>query len=452
MSTEPSQLALRAAWADMIEALTRARDAVDSDELHAPPVTATGLAEGYRYLLGFVFSGIERAFCEDPGFPYFRRAIQPLDKATIDNADALYLSAAIDGARHYRVRGRLADRHHWRHGAPAGKGPKAPQYIIFEAHTVYAGDTGGLAELGPGGRVITGSLDVCDLAVDDDGRFDILLAPQRPPDYTGNFIATATATATADGARTARFLIARMLFHDWEHEVSPDLHIVQVGKEGARPPSADPVTAAHNMRRVGTIVENQMKFWNEFYDVVLEAHGDKNGDGFTLMPRNGLNEPAFANLAMGGGQSTNVFSGGVFDLAADEALLIEVLVPVRPSYMGFHLSNLWGESLDYANHTSSLNGFQSEPDPDGVIRYVVAESDPGVPNWLDTVGHRGGFLTLRWTYSAPPPELPKTKVTRVPLASVRQHLPAMTRAVSVEERRQHIRVRQEHVQRRYRQY
>lgn len=434
MSTESSRVDLRAAWTDMIDALNRARDAVDSAELHAPPLTERGLAEGHRYLLGFVFSAIERSFFEDPEFPYFRRAIQPVDKATIDNADALYLSASIDGAHEYRVRGRL--------------GAKPPQYIIFEAHTVYAGDTGSLAELAPGGRAVTGALDVADLEVDGDGGFEILLAPQRPPGHAGNFIAT----ASADGTQTARFLIARMLFHDWEREVSPELHIVRVDKEGARPAPIDPAAAADRLRRVGTIAENQMRFWNEFYDVVLEAHGDKNGDGFTLMPRNALNEPALANLAMGGGQSTNVYSGGVFDLEPDEALLIEVAVPVAPAYMGFHLSNLWGESLDYANHTSSLNGFQSEPDPDGTFRYVVAGSDPGVPNWLDTAGHRGGFLALRWTYSKPPPQLPTATVTPLPLAGVRQRLPATTRTVSPEERGEQIRIRQEHVQRRYRQY
>ena len=434
MSTESSQVALRAAWTDLIDALNRARDAIDSAELHAPPVTEQSLAEGYRYLLGFVFSGIERSFGEDPDVPYFRRAIQPIDKATIDNADALYLSAAIDGTKSYRVRGRLL--------------PKAPQYIIFEAHSVYAGDTGSLAELAPGGRAITGSLDSSDLLVDDGGRFEILLAPRRPADYSGNFIAT----ATDDGAASARFLIVRMLFHDWENETAPELHIAQIGNEGTHPAPVDPVTAAHSLRRIGSIVESQMTFWNQFYDLVLEAHGDKNGDGVTLMPRNDLNEPALANLAMGGGQSTNVYSGGVYDLADDEALLVEVVVPVQPAYMGFHLSNLWGESLDYANHTCSLNGFQSEPDPDGTYRYVVAGTDPGVPNWLDTVGHPSGFLALRWTYSTPPAELPRTTVTEVPLARVREHLPAATRVVSAAERRKQIRIRQEHVQRRYRQY
>ena len=38
MSTESSRIGLQAAWTDMIDALTRARDAVDSVDLHAPRV------------------------------------------------------------------------------------------------------------------------------------------------------------------------------------------------------------------------------------------------------------------------------------------------------------------------------------------------------------------------------------------------------------------------------
>ncbi|OBJ42922.1 hypothetical protein A5630_01305 [Mycolicibacterium mucogenicum] len=423
---------MRAAWTDMMAALGRARDAVDSPDLHAPPVTSLGVAEGYRYLLGFAFSAIERAFHEDPAFPYFRRAIQPIDKATIDNADALYLSAAIDGTHSYVICG----------VSP----PKAPQYLIFETHTVYAGDTGSLAELGPGGRVVTGMLDSAALLVDDDGRFEILLAPERPAGHIGNFIATASA------GNTAGYVIARMLFHDWEHETCPDLHIAQIGAEGAHPPVLTPSSTAARLRRIGDLVENQMKFWNEFYDVVLEAHGDKNGDGITFMPRNALNAPMPANLATGGGQCTNIYSGGTYDLGPDDALLVELNVPVPPAYLGFHLSNLWGESLDYANHVSSLNGFQTEPDLDGRLRYVITDVDPQVPNWLDTAGHSQGFLTVRWTYSEPPAELPTAAVTVIGRDEVRKHLPESTRTVSADERREQIRIRQEHVQRRYRQY
>lgn len=446
MSTEQTGHTLRAAWTDLIDALNRGRDYVDSPALHAPPPTEQGLAEGHRYLLGFLFSAIERACLEDPDFPYFRRAIQPQDKATIDNADALYLSARIDGAASYRITGRVADHRHWGGGSRAN-GAVAPQYVVFEAHSSYAGDTGSLMELAPGGRVVTGLLDSTDLAVDPDGRFEILCAPERPADHTGNFIATAK-----NGKDTAQYLIVRSLFGDWANEVSPELRIVQIGRRGRQPSPVDPAGTADAVRRVGELVEHQMRFWNEFYDIVLESNGDKNGDGLTFMPHNALNEPAAANLASGGGQSTNVYSGGVFELDEDEALLIEVRVPVEPAYLGFHLSNVWGESLDYANHVSSLNGFQTAVDPDGVRRYVVAHRDPGVPNWLDTVGHRTGFLTVRWTYPRPPERMPTTAVYKVALTGLRDRLPSGTATVSAEQRAAQIEIRQEHVARRYRQY
>ncbi len=37
-----------------------------------------------------------------------------------------------------------------------------------------------------------------------------------------------------------------------------------------------------------------------------------------------------------------------------------------------------------------------KPDDDGMVRFVVAYTDPGVPNWLDTTGRPAGFLTVRW--------------------------------------------------------
>ncbi len=120
---------LRAAWDEMIAQLARARDAIEDPQLYPPPPTDRNLAEGYRYLLGFLYGAIERS-CGDPSFPYFRRALQPMDKGTIDNADAIYLCAPLDGAGTYRVTGRAQDHRHWR-GERPGSGRKAPQYVIF---------------------------------------------------------------------------------------------------------------------------------------------------------------------------------------------------------------------------------------------------------------------------------------------------------------------------------
>ena len=125
---------------------------------------------------------------------------------------------------------------------------------------------------------------------------------------------------------------------------------------------------------------------------------------------------------------------------------------MSPEYFGFHLANLWGESLDYANHQSSLNGFQVEPDDDGVFRYVVAHRDPGLPNWIDTTGQREGFLTPRWAYSETPPkdQWPTIAARKVAFDEIRAQLPEGVRTVSPQERAERIRIRQEHVKRRFR--
>ena len=449
MPTDDAASVLLAAWDDMVSSLNRARDAIDSPSLHAPPPTERGLAEGYRYLLGYVFSGVERAFCEDPDFPYFRRAIQPVDRGTIDNADALYLSAVIDGASEYVIRGRVASHDHWRAGAydrVAASGPKAPQYFIVEAHTSYAGDTGNLAELGPTGRVITGTVDSSQLVVDDDGSFEILLAPTRPADVHGNFV------ATRKDDHVARYVIVRSLFHDWEHEVAPELLIGRVRGGEPAPAPLTAADAAARMRRVGEIADGQIRFWNDFYSNLLGAFRRRDDDGPRFMPRNDLNAPNRAQMSTGGGQSSNVYAGGTFDLEPDEALIVELRTPITPAYFGFHLANFWGESLDYANRFTSLNGFQAEPSSDGALRFVVAHSDPGVPNWLDTTGLQEGFLTVRWTYPGEPEDLPAIVVRTVAHNDIRAALPADTRVVTAAQRSDSIRIRQDHVQRRYRQY
>jgi hypothetical protein len=57
---------------------------------------------------------------------------------------------------------------------------------------------------------------------------------------------------------------------------------------------------------------------------------------------------------------------------------------------------MWYVSLDYINHQTSLTASQARTDPDGMIRYVISERDPGVANWLERTGHRRGYVQLRW--------------------------------------------------------
>ena len=96
-----------------------------------------------------------------------------------------------------------------------------------------------------------------------------------------------------------------------------------------------------------------------------------------------------------GGLATQYSSVGHFDLTPEQALVITLPVTDAP-YLGFQLGSLWYISLDYINHQTSLNGTQAQADPDGKIRIVVADANPGVTNWVETLGHRKGYLQFRW--------------------------------------------------------
>ncbi len=57
---------------------------------------------------------------------------------------------------------------------------------------------------------------------------------------------------------------------------------------------------------------------------------------------------------------------------------------------------MWYVSLDYINHQTSLTTEQARIDPDDKIRFVIAERDPGVVNWLERTGHGRGYVQIRW--------------------------------------------------------
>ena len=456
LATEETKAALRSAFDEMIRRFQEARDAIDTPELYPAPATERNLAEGYRYVLGFMLSGIERALA-DPLYPRFRRALQPMNRATIDNADAVYLMAEIDGEHSYRVRGKAPDTRHWR-GEPAAQGKTAPQYVIFELASGYAGDSGTLAEMKPGSRVNTSTLDSSELIVDGEGNFEILIAPERPAGYDGNFMASKRVSRETEFV--GRYLTCRELFHDWENQDLLDLEILRIGCEKEPRPPLTVAGAIDMMTAVGKVARNQVHFWNAFNTITLETYGkipggvsDQMGRDEPFMPLNNMNPPNALGLATGGGQSSNVYAGGCYLLTDDEALLIEVNTPIEPQFFGFHLANLWGESIDFESYPSNINAHFLESDEPGKAWWVVCHRDPGIANWVSTSGVPQGYLSMRWTYSATPPadQWPTLAVSKIALADLAVRVP-QARRVSQAEREAERLVRHRHVQRRYRQY
>ena len=93
-----------------------------------------------------------------------------------------------------------------------------------------------------------------------------------------------------------------------------------------------------------------------------------------------------------GGLATQYSSVGHYELADDEALIVTVPAPRTAPYQGFQLGS----------HVVRLAGLRQPPDlaspptrrgvdPDGLLRFVVSERDPGLANWLERTGHRPGL-------------------------------------------------------------
>ena len=93
-------------------------------------------------------------------------------------------------------------------------------------------------------------------------------------------------------------------------------------------------------------------------------------------------------------------------------------------YQAIQIGSRWYVSTDYEHHQTSLTRAQSVADPDGFLRYVVSERDPGLANWLETTGHPQGVMMLRWqrvSRDLGPDDGPQVEV--VPFAELPARLP-----------------------------
>jgi hypothetical protein len=377
------------AWLEFCDSLRGAGDQILRPDVPARPLDR---ATGFRHLLALLHIGINQAFARsDPWNPSLGQVSRTdLFKWGLDCPDAAYRGTAIKGDLTYRVWGNLGSVH----------------YLSFQVNE---------------GMRNHGNIRGDQLQAGPDGSFELWFGPEPRP---GNWFATAASADT---------LIIRQFFYDWDVEEAATLHIERVSR-GDPPEQPDPSTPNSVARQLETVsrwVTGNSKVW---IDVEVEGQATS---------RNTF-PPATAKPEMGGAEE-NLNAWGHFDLSADEALIVEVR-PARAHYWSLHLGNFWWESLDYADHQTSINGHQAVLDDDGIFRAVIAHHDPGIPNWLDTMGHRTGPMLFRWVISDSSPEPTCTVVAH---DRIREHLPVSTPTVSAAERAATIRRRRAHVLRRF---
>jgi hypothetical protein len=144
-----------------------------------------------------------------------------------------------------------------------------------------------------------------------------------------------------------------------------------------------------------------------------------------------VNAVTLVDYSAGGGLAGQWYHEGVFELTHDEALVVEADLQGGIDTLSLALTDGLGCTLDWANAQTSLNRKQAYIDADGWLRFVVAGDDPGVANWLDTMGHKIGIMQFRWTGSA---EAPNLTFRLVGARDVTASLPLGTRTVSRKQR------------------
>ncbi|ARS25786.1 DUF1214 domain-containing protein [Sphingomonas sp. KC8] len=349
-------------WRDFCRKLEKAGDVVLGAEAAATPIDR---AEGYRYLTRLLRIALEMNLeFADPDFPAFYQASHQTAKIGADNPDNHYLNATVTGDRSYRI---------------SGKRGTVPILTFGSKANRYAID---------GTMASTGEVDVEDMLIEADGSFELIASRERPGN--GNWLPIAEDTS---------MILVRQTFGDRAKEQGVDIRIEAIDGP-ATPAPLTPERLETALGKVAGFVEGTARtfaIWAE---------------KFRAENMNALDTPDQAMFVKAGGDPMIHYLHGAWELAPDEALVIETTVP-KCRVWNFQLDNYWMESLDYRFHQIHYNNTSAKPNSDGTVTLVIAARDPGFGNWVDTAGHAHGTMLWRWTDAAETP-IPTTKVIKLP--------------------------------------
>ncbi len=351
----------------------------------------TDLAEGYQYLLGLVYGLIERElYRTDASKPAFLRSQSDVIKLGGDNPDGALMSAPISDDGVFRIYGVV-------------RSIRMMEFVIS----------------GGGGHVMRY---LHEFEIGPDGEFALTLSREKQP---GNWIELPPGVSS---------ILVRRVAYDWDAEEVPHLAIERLDADpGVIPWCLRVPTAAEvgeQLEVLGSTIASNADYWVD----MVHSFRDE-GDNVIPAPR------PLPSTGMNNARSS---VKGFYVLAPEEALLIE-FTPPEGSFWSVAVNDMWYRTFDFSFHQTSLNGGQVAVDADGVCRVVVAHKDPGVANWLDTVGHERGVVIFRWVMVSHRPQ-PELRV--VPFSELEAVLPPGTTRVDPSERAQSIARRSEAVAKR----
>ncbi len=386
------------AWRAFCEQLARTGEQLLDDSFAAG---GDDRAEGVHHLANQVACWLTYGLgSADPERPFFFRSSDPNYAWGGPNVDQVARRAQIVGSGCYRVSGRMGACEEFVVQIKTGAAQTGGADVALE---IYASELG----VGPG--------DDFSFVLTPDG----VEATARPGEP--NFPLDPTAT----------FVHVRDYYYDWR-PTEPATFVIDRLDPVPVPGPTTPASVARMLDVAGAQIEHSMGFWRD-YQERLRAQQTVNEFGAPAFNARGVQDIMYSH---------------VFVRLGDGEGMIVTLDPADAEIWGMGLYNrVWYEPLDHVHRLGSLNHRQVVADPDGLVRVVIAGSDPGTANWLDSQGRAEILATVRWLRPPSPPSITAAISSIDELAS---RLPDSHPTVTETDRRSIIRARAAHAGWRYR--
>ena len=310
--------------------------------------------------------------------------------------DLNYLTAFLDGRQTYKLTGRYGDL----------------VLILVQVLNHLSGH--------PDSKAI-GNYDLSQFVINPDGTFECIVSAEK---HEGNWIGLSLDSPY-------QFLLFRRFIGDWNDDPG-EMRIERISEIPDDYYDADEFSEDSMAERIERGTAFLCYLINDFNINLFNMYTKVSGfNNMKFLP---------GTVTSQVGSPSSNYAMAVFDLAEDEALIIELDQLPDGVYWSLQAGDVWSRSLNFTHRQTTINMRHAVVNENGSFTAVVAHRDPGYANWIDTTGREQGTVVFR-NYKATREPVPQTR--KVKFAQLGDTLSSGVKKITPEERKAALKRRAE---------